>query len=77
MLLTQGVGVPFREGPFSAEETERMQDAIKRYQAAADLEQEDIEDIVLGAIKREGFWETISALTPCFLLAYAASVLST
>jgi hypothetical protein len=72
-LLIQGLGVPFREGPFSAEETERVRGAIRQYQTASGLEQEDVEDLVWGAIKHEGFWGTISALFPSFLPARTVS----
>jgi hypothetical protein len=77
MLLIQGLGVLFHEGPFSAEEMEHKWGAIQEYQTSSGLEQEDMEDLVWGTLKHEGFWGTIGALFPAFLTVRIVLVHST
>ena len=88
-VMSQDLGVSYREGPYTPEENERVQHAIQQYQTVREqystlshpygvsqiskLGQEDIEDIVLGTVKCEGFWETISALHSVFLAAPTVS----
>ncbi|KAN0141416.1 hypothetical protein V8E53_000661 [Lactarius tabidus] len=57
-------GISCREGQFTPVETECVQDALSRYWAASGISQEDLEDIVLGVAKRDGFWEDITRAVP-------------
>ncbi|KAN0140600.1 hypothetical protein V8E53_001809 [Lactarius tabidus] len=53
-----------REGKFTRAETECVQDVLNQYRAAAGISQEDLEDLVLGLAKRDGFWEDIARAVP-------------
>jgi hypothetical protein len=68
-------GVQCREREFTLEETELLREAVRQYQSvkchwsthsrphhvsqASELGQEDLEDLILGEVKRGGFWTFI------------------
>ncbi|KAF8263215.1 hypothetical protein EI94DRAFT_1807600 [Lactarius quietus] len=55
-------GVLCREGEFTLAESESVQDVIRQYQTAQGISDEDVEDLILGTTKLNGFWETIGAV---------------
>ncbi|KAF8262837.1 hypothetical protein EI94DRAFT_1808180 [Lactarius quietus] len=57
-------GMSCHEGQYTLKEMERVQDAIRRYQEAKGITQEDVEDLVLGEVRRDGFWEDITRTVP-------------
>ncbi|KAN0128005.1 hypothetical protein V8E53_014182, partial [Lactarius tabidus] len=57
-------GISCCEGQFTPAETECMQDVLSQYWAASGISQEDLEDIVLGLVKQDGFWEDIAHAVP-------------
>ena len=75
--LNCNLGIPCREGEFTLQETEHVQDALRQYQMvrayiitactphevyqAYSITQEELEDIVLGVGQRDGFWEFVGA----------------
>src|ERR1700744_935473 len=77
LSLNDNLGVPCREGDFTLQETERVQNALRQYQTvrahiitactphevyqAYSITQEELEDIVLGVGQRDGFGEFVGA----------------
>ncbi|KAI9465096.1 hypothetical protein BJY52DRAFT_1221186 [Lactarius psammicola] len=57
-------GVPCQEGLFTQAETDRINDTIHEYQEAQNLSQEDIDDIIFGAVKQQGFWSLLMRAVP-------------
>ncbi|KAH8999038.1 hypothetical protein EDB92DRAFT_1832128 [Lactarius akahatsu] len=57
-------GVPCREGPYTDIEKEQVDGAINRYKAEHNLSLEDIEDIIFGATRKDGFWATVACAVP-------------
>ncbi|KAH9179624.1 hypothetical protein EDB89DRAFT_1900747 [Lactarius sanguifluus] len=57
-------GIPCREGPYTDIEKEQVDGAIKRYKAEHNLSLEDIEDIIFGATRKDGFWATVACAVP-------------
>ncbi|KAI9467078.1 hypothetical protein BJY52DRAFT_1182556 [Lactarius psammicola] len=55
-------GVPCREGPFTEIEREQAESAIARYKGG--LSDEDIEDIIFGATKKDRFWASVTCAVP-------------
>ncbi|KAN0139303.1 hypothetical protein V8E53_002804 [Lactarius tabidus] len=68
-------GILCHEGQFTPVETECMQDVLSQYRAASGISQEDLEGIVLGVAKQDGFWEDITRAVPgrciCSVLDHA------
>ncbi|KAH9045339.1 hypothetical protein EDB85DRAFT_1884501 [Lactarius pseudohatsudake] len=57
-------GVPYREGPYTDVEKEQVDGAINRYKAEHNLSLEDIQDIIFGATRKDGFWTTVACAVP-------------
>ncbi|KAI0248510.1 hypothetical protein BJV78DRAFT_1284764 [Lactifluus subvellereus] len=57
-------GVPCREGAFMDAETEIIRTTIRKYSEARNLSQEEVEDLIFGTNRQEGFWAHIARAIP-------------